>query len=316
MKIVVLDGALANPGDLSWSAFHEIGECTIFDATSPDEILERSKDADVVIVNKIKLNETHFKALPNLKLVCLLATGYDNVNIVEAKAHNVTVCNAVGYSTESVAEHVMALIFACKSKVDAYNDSVQNGRWYKEQWSYTLSPIPSLYGSTLGIYGFGKIGQRVAEIGQQFGMKIKATHKHPERDARPGVTFCSLEELFEQCDIISLHAPLSNSNKEIINKDLLEKMKSDAVLINTGRGGLINEGDLKVHLNQRPDTSAGLDVLSAEPPQAPHPLIGLPNCIITPHIAWSNVRARRQLLKIVAQNIRGFQSGDIQNRVV
>lgn len=316
MKIVVLDGALANPGDLSWDALHDLGDCTIFDATSPEEIVARSKDAEVVIVNKIKLNESHFKALPNLKLVCLLATGYDNVNLVDAKTYGVTVCNAVGYSTDSVAEHVMALIFACKNKISAYNNSVQDGRWYKEQWSYTLAPIPSLHGSTLGIYGFGKIGQRVAEIGQQFGMKIKATHKHPERDARPGVGFCSLEELFEQCDVISLHAPLSDSNRGIVNQTLLKRMKNNAVLINTGRGGLINETDLKEHLKNRQDTVAGLDVLSVEPPVAPHQLMGLSNCIITPHIAWSNVRARRQLLEIVTQNIIGFKSGNIQNHLV
>ncbi len=315
MKIVVLDAFRVNPGDLSWKRFEKLGDITVYDKTEPQDIINRCDNAEIVLNNKVKLTESHFKQLPSLNLICQLATGYDNVNVVAARTSGVSVCNAVGYSTHSVAQHVLALVLNKMNNVSAHNGWVQDQNWSKAEWSHTLSTLHEVNGQTLGIYGFGKIGQRVAELGMAFGMKILAHHKHPIRDAREGVTFVSLEELFKQSDIVTLHAPLSASNNKIINQDLLSKMSSDAMLINTGRGGLIHELDLRNHLLQNLDFHAALDVLNAEPPQENHPLIGLPNCVITPHNAWSTLEARKKMLDIVADNVTAFVEGRPQNIV-
>jgi glycerate dehydrogenase len=251
-----------------------------------------------------------------LKCICVTATGYNNVDLQAARERGIPVCNAVGYSTDSVAQHVFALLLALTNKVYQHHISVQAGEWQRsDDFAYTLHTLPELAGKIFGIYGFGRIGQRVADLAQAFGMKILATHKHPERDARPGVEFVSLEELFERSDVTSLHAPLSEANREIVNAQLLQRMKSTAYLINTGRGGLIQEADLKLALQEGQLAGAALDVLSTEPPKEGNVLISAPNCILTPHLAWASLEARQRLMDITLNNIRAFQAGAPQNVV-
>ncbi|WP_282779388.1 D-2-hydroxyacid dehydrogenase [Phaeodactylibacter xiamenensis] len=316
MKIIALDGRTLNPGDLSWEGLSNFGEYEIHDFTPKEQVVERGRPADILLVNKVVLGKDELAQLPNLKCICVTATGYNNVDLQAARERGIPVCNAVGYSTDSVAQHVFALLLALTNKVYQHHISVQAGEWQRsDDFAYTLHTLPELAGKIFGIYGFGRIGQRVADLAQAFGMKILATHKHPERDARPGVEFVSLEELFERSDVISLHAPLSEANREIVNAQLLQRMKSTAYLINTGRGGLIQEADLKLALQEKQLAGAALDVLSTEPPKEGNVLINAPNCILTPHLAWASLEARQRLMDITLNNIRAFQAGAPQNVV-
>lgn len=316
MKIIALDGRTLNPGDLSWKGLGAFGEFEIHDFTPSEQVVERGKPADILLVNKVVLGKAELSQLPNLKCICVTATGYNNVDLQAARERNIPVCNAVGYSTDSVAQHVFALLLALTNRVYQHHISVQAGEWQRsDDFAYTLHTLPELAGKAFGIYGFGRIGQRVADLAQAFGMKVLATHKHPERDARPGVEFVSLEALFERSDAISLHAPLSEANREIVNAQLLQRMKPTAYLINTGRGGLIQEADLKLALQEKQLAGAALDVLSTEPPKEGNVLISAPNCIITPHLAWASLEARQRLMEITLNNIRAFQAGAPQNVV-
>ncbi len=316
MNIVVLDGRALNPGDLSWAPLEAFGPCRIYEFTPAEAIVERSREAEVLLVNKVVLSKAVLDQLPNLKCICVTATGYNNIDLEEARKRGIPVCNAVGYSTESVAQHVFALLLALTNRVYLHHLSVEAGEWQRQpDFSYTLHTIPELSGQTFGIYGFGRIGQRVADLAQAFGMQVLATHKHPERDARPGVEFVDLETLFQRSDVISLHAPLSDANHEIVNRGLLQQMKPSAFLINTGRGGLIQEADLKHALQQGHLAGAGLDVLSTEPPSEGNVLTTAPNCLITPHLAWATQAARQRLMEITLSNIRAYQAGKPQNVV-
>lgn len=315
-KIVLIDGYTINPGDLSWNKLQALGDVDIHDYSTPEEILIRAREAEIILVNKADLKQEMLQQLPKLRCICVTATGYDNVNIAFAKSKNITVCNVSGYSTNAVAQHVFALLLELINQVGKHHESVQKGDWSRSRdFSYHLWPIIELSGKTMGIYGFGKIGQKVADIAMAFGMKILATHKHPKRDARAGVTFVSLEDLFTQSDVITLHAPMSNENKEIVNKNLLFKMKPSAFLINTARGGLINEMDLKEGLENNTLAGAGLDVLSEEPPKNGNILIGVNNCIITPHNAWSALEARERLLEEAVENVAAYLRGEAKNMV-
>lgn len=316
MKIIVLDGHTLNPGDLNWDALRQFGDLEVYDRTSADQTFERTKDADIILVNKHKVDAELIDQLTSLKLICVTATGYNNVDTEYARSKNIPVCNVKGYSTSAVAQHVFSLIFNFQNRVQEYNESVQKGDWAaSEDFSYTLSPIRELERKTLGIYGFGRIGQRVAELAQAFNMNVIATHKHPLRDRRPGVQFVHLEELFETSDYISLHAPLTTDNVGIVNESLLKLMKPTAYLINTGRGPLINEIDLREVLEEGKIGGAALDVLSKEPPAKDHPLIGLKNCIITPHVAWASVEARQRLMNGTVENVKAFLNGNPRNVV-
>ncbi len=316
MKIVILDGYTANPGDLSWDHFHALGEVTIYDRTAPEDTLNRCAGAEIIVVNKHLITAELIRQLPQLRCICVTATGFNNVDTTAARAANIPVCNVVGYSTPAVVQHVFALVFTLTNKCQLHHDSVQAGDWSRSlDFSYQLAPIKELSGLTMGIYGFGRIGQGVAAVAQAFGMSILTTHKHPERDARPGVRFVDLETLFSESDIISLHAPLSSSNREIVNASLLQRMRPTAYLINTGRGPLINEQDLAEALKRGLLAGAGLDVLSEEPPSADNPLIDAPNCIITPHNAWGSRDARARLLADTVENIQGFQNDQPRNVV-
>lgn len=315
-KIVVLDGYNLNPGDLSWAALQALGEVMIYDFTTPEGIVERSEGAAILLVNKAVIHRQIMQLLPDLQCIAVTATGYNNIDVAAARERGITVCNAVGYSSEAVVQHVFALLLELSNAVGRHHDSVQAGDWAAQRsFCYTLQPIHEIAGKTMGIYGFGNIGRRVGEVAQAFGMRVLATHKHPERDARPGVRFVPIEQLFEESDVISLHAPLSAANTGIVNAALLSRMKPSALLINTGRGGLVNEEDLLEALQKGNLAGAGLDVLSIEPPAADHPLIGAPNCIVTPHVAWASVQARQRLMDICVQNVQAFLNGAPQNVV-
>ena len=316
MKIVITDGYTLNPGDLDWAPFHQIGSVEIFERTSQELLIQRIKDANIVVSNKSRLTAEVIQQLDQLQCICVSATGYNNVDVEAAAKKNIPVCNVLGYSSPSVAQHVFAFILNFSNHLAMHHQSVQQGDWSNNaDWCYWKKPIIELAGKTLGIYGFGKIGQAVAKLGLAYDMKVIAHHKHPERDRREGVAFVGLEELIKQSDFLTLHAPLNDENKEIVNQDFLSKMKSSAYLINTGRGGLIQELDLKNALEKEIIAGAGLDVLSAEPPAPTHPLLGVKNCWITPHQAWGSRESRQRLLDEVILNIQAFQNGTPRNQV-
>ena len=313
-RIVVLDGHTLNPGDLDWSPLIALGETAIFPGTPQELILKRAAYAEILVVNKVRLDQEIISQLPVLQCIVISATGYDNVDVAFAKTQNICVCNAVGYSTDSVAQHVFALLLALVHKVKEHHDSVTRGDWAASPFfSYHLQPIMELRGKNFGIYGFGKIGEKTAEIASAFGMKVLAHKRNPESDLFPDIEFVTFEELLRRSDVLSLHAPLNESNFEIFNLENFKKMKSTALLINTARGKLVNEDDLKLALEQEIIAGAALDVLHREPPSKDLPLIGTKNCIITPHLAWSTREARQRLLKIVADNIEAFLRGEPEN---
>lgn len=308
--IVILDGYTLNPGDLSWAPIQALGKTRIYDRSLPSEVIERAKDADILLINKVVLNREILSQLPNLKCICVTATGFNNIDLEAASERGIVVSNALGYGTASVAQHVFALLLECSNHVALHNQDVRQGGWSAQaDFSYWKRPLFELQGKTIGIYGFGRIGQKVASIAHAFGMRVLATHKHPERDARVGITFVGIKDLFAASDVVSLNAPLTPDNRDMVDSNLLGLMKSSAILINTGRGELIVEEDLIKALRQGRPAVAALDVLRTEPPPADHPLFQLPNCIITPHIAWACLESRRRLLNMSAENVEAFLHG-------
>ena len=315
-KIVVLDGHTLNPGDLSWNELKNLGEVDFYDRTSSDEIVPRAKDATILIVNKLVLTREHIEQLPVLRCICVSATGYNNVDLVATREREICVSNAVGYGTHSVAQHVFALLLELSNNVALHHQSVLNGDWSNQpDFSYWKKPLIELNGKTMGILGFGRIGQKVASIAMAMGMRVLATHRHPERDALVGVTFVRIEDLFSASDVVCLTVPLNDKTRQIVDAKMLKRMKPSAFLINTGRGELINESDLYQALVEEKLAGAGLDVLDGEPPRSDHPLFDLPNCIITPHQAWASKEARQRLLDITVGNVASYLRGKPQNVV-
>jgi len=316
-NIVILDGFVANPGDLSWEAIAALGQLTIYDRTSDEELLERAKEAEILIINKRTLNRDTLYLLNRLKCICLLSTGYNSVDIQAAKERGIVVCNAVGYGSTSVAQHVFALLLELTNNIGLHNNSVQQNGWANSiDWCYSKRPLTELKDKTMGIYGLGRIGQEVAKIALAFGMKVIATRKNRNKPTPPAIQLVAFEKLLKESDVLTLHAPLTKENEQIINTRHLSMMKPSAYLINTGRGGLVNEVDLKKALLNGTIAGAGLDVLAQEPPPLNHVLLNIPNCLITPHQAWTSKEARARLLQIVAENISGFLIGNPQNLVV
>lgn len=309
MKIVVLDGYVLNPGDLSWNEIKKLGDCTIYERTSVAQTFERSKGADVLITNKVVLNKEIIEKLPELKYIGVLATGYNIVDIVAAKNSGVVVTNIPAYSTESVAQMVFSHILNFAQNVSVHADSVAKGDWAKSvDFAYWKTPQMELAGKTLGVIGFGQIGAAVAKIGLAFGMKVifnNRSKKKTDLDARQ----VELNTLFEESDFISINCPLTPENTGFINKVAISKMKPTVFLVNTGRGPLINEQDLADAVNSGKIAGAGLDVLSVEPAKSDNPLITAKNCYITPHIAWATFEARSRLMKIAAENLKAFKKG-------
>ena len=316
MKIVILDAFAINPGDLSWDKLKELGEVEIYDRSSVSETSERIAGAEVVLTNKSVLSEEIISNAPDLKYIGVMATGYNVVDVEAAKEKNIIVTNVPAYSTASVAQLAFSFILELANHTMLYAESVRKGDWAgSKDFSYQLKPTTELQNKTLGIVGFGEIGQAVARIALAFGMKVISSHKHPERDKMDGVRFVDEETSFAESDFISLHCPLNAQNKEFVNKELLNKMKPTACLINTSRGGLINESDLADALNSGIISGAGLDVLSTEPPSPENPLLSAKNCYITPHIAWATLEARTRLMKTLVDNIKAFMDGKAVNVV-
>ncbi len=317
INIAIIDGFTLNPGDLTWSILEELGNVAIFDHSPPAQVLERAQGKNILVVNKAPISAELMQSLPDLQLITLTATGYNNIDTQAAEARGIRVCNVRGYGSDTVAQHVFAMLFSFTNQVWQHHQSVQAGDWSAQaNFCYTLDTLQELSGKTMGIYGFGKIGQSVGRIAKAFNMRVIAHHKHPERDAQAGIAFVDVETLFRESDFVTLHAPLSDSNKEFVNRELLQKMKPSAILVNTGRGGLINESDLKAALETGTIRGAALDVLSVEPPTMDHPLLGVPNCIITPHIAWASQAARQRLMAETKTNILAFVAGEPRNVVV
>lgn len=316
LQIAVLDGYTLNPGDLDWQLLESLGTLKVYEHSAPEVLLERAQGQDILVVNKAPITRALMQQLPNLRLITLTATGYNNIDIDAARDLGIRVCNVRGYGSHTVAQHVFALLFSFTNQVWQHHLSVQQGDWSKQSnFCYTLDTLHELQGKVMGIYGLGKIGQSVAQIALAFGMQVLAHHKHPERDARPGVEFVEVKDLFERSDFVTLHAPLSDQNAGFVNESLLNRMKPSAILINTGRGGLIDELDLKAALEGGIIRGAALDVLSVEPPTEDHPLLGLPNCVITPHIAWASQAARQRLIVETKANIEAFMKGETRNQV-
>ena len=316
MKIVVLDGYGLNPGDLSWSGWEALGELKVYDRTSPSELLERSEGAEVLITNKTLITANDMALLPELKYIGVLATGYNVVDIDEAKARGIVVTNIPAYSTASVAQMVFAHILNITQRVGYYADENVRGRWTNNaDFCYWDTNLVELDGKKMGIVGYGNIGKATARIALAFGMEVLAYTSKEQKDLPQGVKKATLDELFAESDVISLHCPLTPDTKELVNANRLKAMKPNAILVNTGRGPLINEQDLADALNEGRIAGAGLDVLSVEPSVAGNPLLSAKNCFITPHIAWAAKEARTRLMDIAINNLRSYQEGNIINNV-
>lgn len=312
LKIVILDGYVANSNDLSWQPIANFGNLNVFDRTAPDEILDRCAGAEAVFTNKVVLDANTLEKLPNLKFIGVLATGYNNVDIDAASRLGITVCNVPAYSTDSVAQSVFALLLAITNRAESYSASVARGDWGNcKDFSYRLAPIFELSGAIMGIIGFGNIGSKVAEIAHAFGMKVIT---NSTRTAPGYIIKVSLNELLRQSDVISLNSALTPATERIINVDTIAMMKQGAILINTSRGGLIDEQALADAIKEG-RLAAGVDVLNEEPPRHGSSLIGAPGCLVTPHVAWQSTQARRRLIDISAHNLAAYINGSPINVV-
>jgi len=315
MNIVFLDAGTLSIGDIDFGPIEQLGNFLKYDRTSRNEIISMSKEADIIITNKVVIDQVVLNKLPNLKYICVAATGYNNIDLGAARAMGIPVSNVKGYSTTGVVQHVFALLMAILNKVEPYNKAVQAGRWQSSSdFTFYDHSISELSGKTFGIFGFGTIGASVAKVAVAFGMKVLATRRSYAENTED-ITFVDKEDLFTKSDIISLHAPLNEETEGVVNSKLLTLMKRSAILINTARGPLVNEKDLATALKEGVIKAAGLDVLSQEPPTDGNPLIGIDNCIITPHQAWASIESRHRLLSGLVDNISSYQSGEILNRV-
>lgn len=315
IKIVVLDGYTLNPGDLSWEGIEKLGDLVVYNRTPPEKTLERAKGATAIFTNKVIISREIIRQLPDLKFIGILATGINTVDTVAANETGIITTNIPAYSTVSVAQTVFAHILHFTQHVAAHAQSVADGDWANSiDFCYHITPQIELKGKTLGIIGFGQIGQEVAKIGLAFGMNIIFNNRSKKETDIPARQV-DLNTLYAESDVISINCPLTEENRGFINKTAIEKMKRSAFLVNTGRGPLINEQALADALNNDRIAGAGLDVLSTEPPKADNPLPATKNCWITPHIGWATTESRRRLMKIATRNLRAFIEGDPQNVV-
>lgn len=316
MNITVLDGYALNPGDLSWDGIAKLGNFKLYDRTSPDDVLSRSIDSEVLITNKTVLDGEMLRKLPKLKYVGVLATGYNVVDIDVAKDLGIVVTNIPAYSTMSVVQMVFALLFAVTNRVEHYTAEVHEGRWSSNpDFCYWDTPLMELSGKTFGIVGLGHIGMAVAKIALTFGMRVIAYTSKDAGSLPEGIEKRELDDLFMESDVVSLHCPLNDSTKGMVNSYRLSQMKSNAILINTGRGPLVDEDALAEALKSGKIAAACADVLSSEPPNKENPLLSSPNFYVTPHIAWATLEARRRLMEIATSNLKAFLEGSPVNNV-
>ena len=316
MNIVILDGYSANPGDLSWDELKEMGNVTVYDRTSPSETIARAAEADIVLTNKVVIGKEEMAQLPHLKYIGVLATGYNVVDIETAHERGITVTNVPAYSTESVAQMVFAHLLTVTNRTEHYAQENRNGRWTNNKdFCYWDFPHMELSGKTFGIVGLGNIGMRVATIANAFGMRVCASTSKSEDQLPSFIEKKSLTELFSECDVISLHCPLTPDTHHLINSETLQKMKPSAILINTGRGPLVDDQAVAEALAEDRLAAFCADVLTNEPPKATNPLLSQPNAFTTPHIAWASKEARIRLLQVAINNVRSFLNGQPQNVV-
>ena len=310
-KIIILDGGVANPGDLSWEPLSALGELTVYDYTAPQDVIARIGDAPIILTNKTVISAEVMAACPQLRYIGVLATGYNVVDIAGAKQRGIVVTNVPAYSTPTVAQLTMALLLEIALHVGHHSRVVHEGKWSACRdfafWDY---PLMELQGKTIGIVGYGSIGKEVAKVAQAFGMKVLAYSRHGAEDFHTG-----LDELYARADVVSLHCPLTAENTGMINRDTIAKMKDGVIILNTARGGLINEADLREALLSGKVYAAASDVTCREPINADSPLLGLDNMIITPHIAWAATEARQRLLDVAIDNVRQYLAGNVQNNV-
>lgn len=311
MKIVILDAYTSNPGDLSWENLSSLGEVSVYDRTSPEEIIERCHDAEIILDNKVVLDRKTLEQLPKLKYIGILATGFNIVDTKAARKLGITVCNVPTYSTAAVAQLTFALILEIYNQVAVHDSAVHSGEWTScKDFCFQKAPLIELSGKTIGIVGFGKIGRETAKIANAFGMKILCCVRSPKPlPDYADFEFVELDELAKRSDIISFHCPLTEETMGLVNEAFISKMKKNAIIINTARGPIINEAALAQALDSGRIAGAAVDVLSVEPPKADNPLLNCKNCIVTPHIAWAGYETRKRLLDVVCQNLREFLNG-------
>ena len=313
MNIVVLDGKALEPVRGNWSPIESCATSSFawHPTTAGEDVVARSAEAEVLVVNKVKLGAEQFAQLPRLKMIAITATGFDKVDLKAAAASGITVCNVPMYSTQSVAQHVFACLLQVLHRPFEHDQAIRDGQWQAAgQFTFWLSPVTELVGKTMGIVGFGRIGQATAKLALAFGMEIRISSRtKKEVPGFESATWCDIDEMFASCDVVSLHCPQTESNGGFVNRALLSKMKPTAILINAARGGLINEADLAQCLNEEILAAACLDVVSAEPINADNPLLSAKNCLLTPHIAWTTTEARARLMRLVGENIRAFNDG-------
>lgn len=316
MKIVILDGYSANPGDLSWKELEKLGEVTVYDRTKPSETVARAARADIVLTNKVVINKDVMAQLPQLKYIGVLATGYNVVDIEAAHERGIIVTNVPAYSTESVAQMVFAHLLTVTNRTEHYAIQNRSGRWTENpDFCYWDFPHQELSGKTFGIVGLGNIGQRVAQIAQAFGMKVKALTSKAAEALPNDIEKATIEELLATSDVLSLHCPLTDNTRHLINAATLQQMKPSAILINTGRGPLIDDQAVAEALAEGRLAAFCADVLTEEPPKADNPLLSQPNAFITPHIAWASTEARIRLLQVATDNVQAFLNGSPMNVV-
>ena len=316
MKTVILDGYTANPGDLSWQGLEKLGSLTVYDRTNSEETVTRTADADILLTNKVIISREVIAQLPHLKYIGVLATGYNVVDIEAAHERGITVTNVPAYSTESVAQMVFAHLLTVTNRTEHYAIQNRNGRWSKNpDFSYSDTELTEIAGKTFGVVGLGNIGKRVAQVAIAFGMKVKALTSKTVEALPTGIEKASLEELLATSDVLSLHCPLTDTTRHLINADTLRLMKSTAILINTGRGPLVDDQAVADALADRRLVAFCADVLTEEPPKTDNPLLKQPNAYITPHIAWATKEARIRLIQVATDNVRSFLNGKPLNVV-
>ncbi len=316
MKIVVLDGYTLNPGDLSWEKLELLGDCVIHERTSPEDVLIRSQNAEIILTNKTVLNRETINRLPELRYIGVLATGCNIVDVTAARDRNIIVTNVPTYGTQSVAQMTFAHILNLVQRVGDHSQSTRVGNWAKSaDWCYWDYPLVELADLTIGIVGFGRIGSAVACIAQALGMKVVTYNEPALSTLPPYVQHVELDTLFESSDVVSLHCPLTDTNRNMVDRRRLSLMKPTAFLVNTSRGPLIDEPALAEALDCEQIAGAGLDVLVTEPPVAGNPLLAAKNCYVTPHIAWATKAARRRLMEVAVHNVSAFLAGEAENIV-
>lgn len=316
MKIVNLDGYAANPGDLSWDGIRQYGEYIVYDRTKPEEIIERSKDADILFINKSVITGDMLRQMPKLKYVGLQSTGYNVIDGKTARELGITISNIPAYSTNAVAQLVFAFILQITNKVSLHSDAVHSGEWTAcPDFCFWKAPLTELDGKAIGIIGFGSIGKRVSSIAQAFGMSVYVYTPHPQPEEFCDVHFVDFDTLLTNSDVVTCHCPLTPQTEKLIDAAALAKMKNTAILINTSRGPVVDDTALANALNNGDILAAGLDVLREEPPKESNPLLTAKNCLITPHIAWAGYETRARLLSILEENLKAFLDGHPQNVV-